>query len=85
MGPVLAVVLKSVFLCSRAALPHLLAGRLGAIVNISSVNGLTALGEEAYSAAKTGVINFTQNLAVRYGPDGFRTNVICPGTIRTPI
>ena len=44
---VVAVVLKSVFLCSRAALPHLLAGRRGAIVNISSVNGLTALGEEA--------------------------------------
>ena len=80
-----AIVLKSVFLCSRAALPHLLAQRRGAIVNIASVNGLTALGEEAYSAAKAGVINFTQNLAVRYGPHGIRANVICPGTIRTPI
>jgi NAD(P)-dependent dehydrogenase (short-subunit alcohol dehydrogenase family) len=82
---ILAVVLRSVFLCSRAALPHLLAGGRGVVVNISSVNGLTGLGEEAYSAAKAGVINFTQNLAVRYGGQGLRANAVCPGTIRTPI
>jgi NAD(P)-dependent dehydrogenase (short-subunit alcohol dehydrogenase family) len=81
----LAIVLKSVFLCSRAVLPHLLRQERGAIVNISSVNGLTGLGEEAYSAAKAGVINFTQNLAIRYGANGVRANVICPGSIRTPI
>ena len=68
-GTVLAVVLESVFLCSRAPLPHLL-GRAGVVVNVSSVNGLTGLGEEAYSAAKAGVINFTHNLAVRYGGQG---------------
>ncbi|HEV2123766.1 MAG TPA: glucose 1-dehydrogenase [Chloroflexota bacterium] len=79
------VVLKGVFLVTRAALPHLLQRQRSAIVNISSVNGLTGLGEEAYSAAKAGVINFTQNLAIRYGPQGLRANVICPGTIRTPI
>jgi NAD(P)-dependent dehydrogenase (short-subunit alcohol dehydrogenase family) len=82
---VLAVVLKSVFLCTRAVLPHLLRQGRGAIVNVSSVNGLTGLGEEAYSAAKAGVINFTKNLAIRYGEHGIRANVICPGTIRTPI
>jgi NAD(P)-dependent dehydrogenase (short-subunit alcohol dehydrogenase family) len=57
----------------------------GAIVNIASVNGLTGLGEEAYSAAKAGVINLTQNMALKYGRHGVRVNVICPGTIRTPI
>jgi len=82
---VVAVVLKSVFLCTRAVLPRMIAQRRGAIVNISSVNGLTGLGEEAYSAAKAGVINLTQNLAIRYGQHGVRANVICPGTIRTPI
>jgi NAD(P)-dependent dehydrogenase (short-subunit alcohol dehydrogenase family) len=82
---VVAVVLKSVFLCSRAVLPRMVAQRRGAIVNVSSVNGLTGLGEEAYSAAKAGVINFTKNLAIRYGRQGVRANVICPGTIRTPI
>jgi 3-oxoacyl-[acyl-carrier protein] reductase len=82
---VIAVVLKGVFVCTRAVLPPMLDQRRGAIVNISSVNGLTGLGEEAYSAAKAGVINFTQNLAIRYGARGVRANVICPGTIRTPI
>ncbi len=82
---VLANTLRSVFVCSKAALPHMLTQQAGAIVNISSVNGMLGLGEEAYSAAKAGVINFTQNLAVRYGPHGIRANVICPGTVRTPI
>src|SRR5438876_6685240 len=78
---VLAVVLKSVFLCTRAVLPSMLEQRRGAIVNISSVNGLIGLGEEAYSAAKAGVINLTQNLAIRYAGQGVRANVICPGTV----
>src|SRR6185503_16431133 len=82
---VLAVVLKSVFLCSRAVLPSMLEQGRGAIVNISSVNGLYGLGEEAYSAAKAGVINLSQNLAIRYAGRGVRVNVICPGTVRTPI
>jgi meso-butanediol dehydrogenase/(S,S)-butanediol dehydrogenase/diacetyl reductase len=81
----LAVVLKSVFLCSKAILPNMIANRYGAIVNISSVNGLTGIGEEAYSAAKAGMINLTKNMAVRYGRYQVRANVICPGTIATPI
>lgn len=81
----LAVVLKSVYLCSRALLPAMLGRGRGAIVNIASVNGLTGIGEEAYSAAKAGVINLTKNMAVRYGSRGVRVNVICPGTIQTPI
>jgi NAD(P)-dependent dehydrogenase (short-subunit alcohol dehydrogenase family) len=80
-----AVVLKSVFLCTRAVLPEMLERRRGSIVNISSVNGLYGLGEEAYSAAKAGVINLSQNLAIRYASRGVRVNVICPGTVRTPI
>ena len=80
-----AVVLKSVFLCSRAVLPSMIARHGGAIVNIASVNGLSALGNEAYSAAKAGVINLTQGIAVRYGEHGIRCNAIAPGTIRTPI
>ena len=80
----LAVVLKSQFLMTKAALPSLIERR-GSIINIASVNGLLGLGEEPYSAAKAGVINFTQNLAVRYGQQGLRANVVCPGTVRTPI
>lgn len=81
----LAVVLKSVYLCSKAVLPGMIAQKSGAIVNIASVNGLTGLGEEAYSAAKAGVINLTQNMALKYGRFNVRANVICPGTIQTPI
>jgi NAD(P)-dependent dehydrogenase (short-subunit alcohol dehydrogenase family) len=81
----LDVVLKSVYLCSRALLPGMVARRRGAIINIASVNGLTGLGEEAYSAAKAGVINLTKNMALKYGRYGVRVNVICPGTVRTPI
>lgn len=79
------VVLKSVYLCSKALLPKMIANQRGVIINISSVNGLTGIGEEAYSAAKAAVINLTQNLAVRYGRHQVRANVICPGTIQTPI
>lgn len=81
----LAVVLKSVFLCSKALLPGMLERRRGAIVNVSSVNGLTGLGEEAYGAGKAGMINLTQNMAIKYGPSGVRVNCVCPGTVRTPI
>jgi meso-butanediol dehydrogenase/(S,S)-butanediol dehydrogenase/diacetyl reductase len=80
-----AVVLKSVFLCSKAVLPSMIERRTGVIVNIASVNGLSALGNEAYSAAKAGMINLTQGIAVRYGRYGIRCNAIAPGTIRTPI
>jgi NAD(P)-dependent dehydrogenase (short-subunit alcohol dehydrogenase family) len=66
-------------------LPTMIGQKNGAIVNIASVNGLTGLGEEAYSAAKAGVINLTQNMALKYGRYHVRANVICPGTIQTPI
>jgi NAD(P)-dependent dehydrogenase (short-subunit alcohol dehydrogenase family) len=59
--------------------------RRGSIINISSVNALLTLGHPAYSAAKAGLISYTRALAVEYGPFGIRANVICPGTVRTPI
>lgn len=80
----LTSVLKSVFLCVKAVLPHMIDRRQGAIVNISSVNALLGLGEEAYSAGKAGMISLTQNMAVKYGQFGVRANCICPGTVRTP-
>ena len=55
------------------------------IVNIASVNGIAYFANEAYSAAKAGMINLTQAIAVRYGAHGVRCVAIAPGTIRTPI
>lgn len=78
--------LLSVARCCRAALPHLRRSeKHPAIVTVSSVNGLTALGSEPYSAAKAAVVSLTGNLAVTLGPDGIRVNAVAPGTIRTRV
>lgn len=69
--------------CIRAAAPHLAAG--AAIVLVSSVNGLRAFGEEAYSSAKAGLSVLACNLAVKLGPSGVRINVVAPGTVRTRV
>ena len=61
------------------------ARRSGVIVNIGSVNGLSTYGDPAYSAAKAGMISMTKALAMEYGRFGIRANIICPGTVRTPI
>lgn len=81
----LTLVLKSVYLCCRVVVPGMIERAGGSIVNISSVNGLAGLGEEPYGAAKAGMVNLTENLAIKYGQYGVRANCICPGTIRTPI
>ena len=81
----LAVVLKSVYLCCRQVLPAMIERGRGAIVNIASVNALGAYSCMPYSAAKAGVVNLTQNMAMQYGRHGIRVNAVCPGTVRTPI
>ena len=80
-----AGVLKSAFLCSKRVLPEMIDRGGGVIVNIASVNGLGYFGNEAYSAAKAGMINLAQSIAARYGSRGIRANVVAPGSIRTPI
>ena len=79
-----AIALKGSFLCSQAVLADMAEKRSGVILNISSVNALAYFGNEAYSAAKAGILNLTRSLAVRYGPFGVRVNAIAPGTLRTP-
>ena len=79
-----AIALKGSFLCSQAVLAGMMENRSGVILNISSVNALAYFGNEAYSAAKAGILSLTRSLAVRYGPFGVRVNAIAPGTLRTP-
>ena len=77
--------LNGAFNCSHAVLPAMKERRAGVIVNIGSVNGLGALGDAAYSAGKAGMISLTRSLAVEFGRYGVRANIVCPGTVRTPI
>lgn len=82
---ILAVNLKSVFLFSKHAIPHM-RGRGGAIVNISSVHAFVSYPRDpAYDASKAGMIGLTRALALDHGRDGIRVNVICPGYIETPM
>jgi NAD(P)-dependent dehydrogenase (short-subunit alcohol dehydrogenase family) len=55
------------------------------IVNVASVNAVGFYGNEAYSAAKAGLLSLTRSLAVGYGKHGIRCNAVVPGTIATPI
>jgi NAD(P)-dependent dehydrogenase (short-subunit alcohol dehydrogenase family) len=80
-----AINLKAAFLTTKAVLPGMIERRSGAIVNISSVNGLAFFANDAYSAAKSGLLQLTRSTAVRYGRFGIRANAIAPGTIRTPL
>lgn len=80
---IVAVSLKSVYLCSREAVRQMKPHRSGAIINISSVNALTGIHLAAYTAAKGGVVSLTRLMAKQYGPFGIRVNAICPGTILT--
>jgi meso-butanediol dehydrogenase / (S,S)-butanediol dehydrogenase / diacetyl reductase len=81
-----SVNLKGVFLCSRAAMPHLQASGAGSIVNISSILGIVADPDlAAYGAMKGGVMALTKSMAVGYGPSGVRVNCICPGDVNTPM
>jgi len=76
---------RSIYLVSRAAVPHMRPGG-GAIVNIASVSafhGSVERPSHAYAASKGAVLALTRAMAASYGRDGIRVNAICPGTIRT--
>lgn len=80
--------LRSTWLCMRAEVRAMLAQepRGGAIVNVSSVNGLGAAPAGGlYSAAKAGVIALTKACALDHAAGGVRANVVAPGAVRTPM
>jgi NAD(P)-dependent dehydrogenase (short-subunit alcohol dehydrogenase family) len=78
--------LLSMVRVTRAALPHMLEGGSGAIVNISSVNAHQPGSVITdYSAAKAGITNLTKALAEEFGPKGIRVNSVSPGPVRTSL
>jgi len=83
---VIEVDLSGVFHCCRAAVPVLRRNGWGAIVNISSINGLRGkFGQTNYAAAKAGVIGLTKALAKEVASFNITVNAVAPGFIETPM
>ena len=77
---------KSVWLCSKHAFPHLVAAGGGSIVITGSTSGMVGFpGVIAYTASKGAVINLTRSLALEYAEHGIRVNCVSPGHIDTPL
>jgi len=82
----LAVNLKSIYLVSKAAWPHLVARGGGSILSTASIAGLWAIpADAAYCASKAGAIMLTKCMALDGAKAGIRVNCVCPGFVETPM
>ena len=82
---VMQVNVESMFLLSKYAIPAMIHGGGGAIVNVASISALRPRGLTAYSVSKSAVIGLTKAMAVDHGPDGVRVNCVAPGPVYTPM
>jgi NAD(P)-dependent dehydrogenase (short-subunit alcohol dehydrogenase family) len=81
----MSVNLKSVFLCTKAALKVMMPKGAGQIINLASLAGrsTSTVGSADYTASKAGVIGFTRHVAREVASHGIRVNAVCPGPIDT--
>ncbi|HEV2350963.1 MAG TPA: glucose 1-dehydrogenase [Terriglobia bacterium] len=83
---IMALNLKSAFLCVKAVWEEMAARKSGCIVNVTSIAGRNGggPGAAAYAAAKGGLLTYNKGLAKELAPHGIRVNAIAPGVIATP-
>jgi NAD(P)-dependent dehydrogenase (short-subunit alcohol dehydrogenase family) len=83
----LGVNVKGIYFCCKYGIPEMVKGGGGSIINIASFVALLgcSVPQDAYTASKGAVIALTKSLAVQFGPQGVRTNAVCPGPIETPL
>ena len=79
--------LKSVYLCSRAALRYMVAQQRGSIINTASFVAVlgSATSQISYTASKGGVLAMSRELGVQFARQGIRVNALCPGPVNTPL
>ncbi len=79
--------LKSVFLCCKHGIPHLIEGGGGSVINTASFVALmgAATSQIAYTASKGGVLSLSRELGVQFAREGVRVNALCPGPVNTPL
>jgi len=84
---VMAVNVRGVFLGCKFAIPRMIENGGGSIINIASFVALLgcSVPQDAYTASKGALLSLTRSLAVQFGPQGIRTNAICPGPVETPL
>ena len=82
---VMNVNLKSLFLCSKYAIPFMMEKKKGVVINVASVQAFVSQPKvAAYTTAKTAILGLTRSIAVDYSPY-IRCVAVCPGTIDTPM
>jgi NAD(P)-dependent dehydrogenase (short-subunit alcohol dehydrogenase family) len=79
--------LRSVFLCCKHGIPHLLRAGGGSVINVASFVAVmgAAVSQISYTASKGGVLALSRELGVEFARRGVRVNALCPGPVNTPL
>ena len=82
-----SVNLRSVFLCCKFGIPHLLDNGGGSVINTASFVAVmgAAVSQISYTASKGGVLAMSRELGVEFARKGVRVNALCPGPVNTPL